>query len=55
MQYFDRYIAPENIPVQYGGLKREDDKEFSAENGMASEMVIRAGATASVEIPILEV
>ncbi|WOL19309.1 patellin-4-like [Canna indica] len=49
-----KFITPENIPIQYGGLKREDDTEFSAENGKASEMFVRSGCTSSIEIPITE-
>ncbi|RWW43007.1 hypothetical protein BHE74_00051384 [Ensete ventricosum] len=45
----------QNIPVQYGGLRRgEDDDEFSAENERASELVIRGGGIGRIEIPILE-
>ncbi|RWV90159.1 hypothetical protein GW17_00047661 [Ensete ventricosum] len=47
--------ASQNIPVQYGGLRRgEDDDEFSAENERASELVIRGGGIGRIEIPILE-
>ncbi|KAI8523049.1 hypothetical protein RHMOL_Rhmol13G0044200 [Rhododendron molle] len=27
-----KYIAPENLPVRYGGLKRENDNEFSTDD-----------------------
>ncbi|XP_065035981.1 patellin-4-like [Musa acuminata AAA Group] len=50
-----KFMSPENIPVQYGGLRRgEDDDEFSAENERASELVIRGGGIGRIEIPILE-
>ncbi|XP_010935907.2 patellin-6 [Elaeis guineensis] len=48
-----KYIAPEEIPVQYGGFKREDDDEFSPENPV-SELVIKGGGTATIEIPLVE-
>ncbi|WCJ24363.1 Sec14p-like phosphatidylinositol transfer family protein [Euphorbia peplus] len=50
-----KYIPVEEIPVEYGGLKRENDFEFSAEDGVASELVIKAGATESIEIPAIQV
>lgn len=50
-----RYIAPENIPVQYGGLKRDDDVEFPEEGDKASEMTIRGGGIGTIGIPVTEV
>ncbi|OAY31598.1 patellin-4 [Manihot esculenta] len=50
-----KYIPAEEIPVQYGGLKRENDFEFSTEDGGASELVIKAGSTETIEIPAAEV
>lgn len=57
MNGFDlgRYIAAEDIPIQYGGLKRENDTEFSAENGGVSERIIKSGSTETIEIPAPEV
>lgn len=49
-----RFISAENIPVQYGGLRRQNDEEFSEDNGIASEITIKGG-TSFIEIPILEV
>ncbi|CAA3008459.1 patellin-4 [Olea europaea subsp. europaea] len=49
-----KYIPIQEIPIQYGGLKRENDYEFSASDGQASEVVIKAGATAVIEIPAPE-
>ncbi|PKA65207.1 Patellin-4 [Apostasia shenzhenica] len=49
-----RYITPEDIPVQYGGFKREKDEEFSAENGKVSEAFVKGGSIAKVEIGITE-
>ncbi|XP_008805237.1 patellin-4-like [Phoenix dactylifera] len=48
-----KFIAPEEIPVQYGGLKREDDDEFSPEK-QVSELVIKGGGMATIEIPVVE-
>ncbi|XP_042405723.1 patellin-4-like [Zingiber officinale] len=48
-----KFISAENIPVQYGGLRRENDEEFSEDNGIASEITLKGG-TSSIEIPIVE-
>ncbi|CAK9141100.1 unnamed protein product [Ilex paraguariensis] len=50
-----KYIPIEEIPIQYGGLKRENDFEFSGEDGGASELLIKAGSTEVIEIPTPEV
>jgi hypothetical protein len=50
-----RYIAPEDIPIQYGGFKREVDEEFSDENGQVSEVTLRAGCTEILEFYIAKV
>ncbi|ESQ33821.1 hypothetical protein EUTSA_v10009675mg [Eutrema salsugineum] len=47
-----KYIPAEEIPVQYGGFKRDDDTDFS--NEAASEVVIKPGSTETIEIPALE-
>ncbi|MQL81068.1 hypothetical protein Taro_013527, partial [Colocasia esculenta] len=49
-----KYVPAEDIPVRYGGLKRENDTEFSVEDGAVSELIIKSGATENVEIPIPE-
>ena len=51
----NRYIPIEEIPVQYGGFKRENDTEFSSQDGVVSELTLKAGSTAIIEIPALEV
>ncbi|GMH02342.1 hypothetical protein Nepgr_004181 [Nepenthes gracilis] len=48
-----KYISPENIPVQYGGLKRENDEEFTPED-KALEFIVKGGANACIEIPVPE-
>ncbi|XP_031505000.1 patellin-4 [Nymphaea colorata] len=45
-----RYIPAENIPIQYGGLKREKDEVFSVGEDVVSDIVIKAGSTENVEI-----
>ncbi|KAF8388234.1 hypothetical protein HHK36_026900 [Tetracentron sinense] len=48
-----KFIAPEHIPVQYGGLKREKDDEFSPAN-KASELIVKGGDIESIQIPVTE-
>lgn len=50
-----KYIPVEEIPVQYGGLKRENNFEFSAEDGMVSELTIKSGSNEVIEMPVEEV
>lgn len=49
-----RYIAAESLPIQYGGLNRENDEEFSPLDG-ASELKIKGNSTAYIEFPVSEV
>ncbi|XP_068651374.1 patellin-4-like [Aristolochia californica] len=48
-----KYVAPENIPIQYGGLKRENEDEF-LDNEAITEMTIKGGGSHTIEIPIAE-
>lgn len=50
-----KYISPEYVPVQYGGLSRENDEEFFAADGGVSELLIKPGVKQIVEIPATEV
>ncbi|GLU17501.1 hypothetical protein SLE2022_338650 [Rubroshorea leprosula] len=50
-----KYIPAEEVPVQYGGFKRENDFEFTGEDGAVSELTIKAGSTETIEIPADEV
>lgn len=50
-----RYIPAEAIPIKYGGLKRENDAEFSVEDGGVTELIIKANSTENIEIPAPEV
>lgn len=46
----------EEIPENYGGFKRENDFEFSGKDGVvASELIVKAGSTETIELPALEV
>ncbi|XP_022847946.1 patellin-4-like [Olea europaea var. sylvestris] len=49
-----KYVPIQEIPIQYGGLKRENDFEFSVSDGETSEVVIKAGSTEVIEIPAPE-
>ncbi|XP_057812240.1 patellin-4 isoform X2 [Salvia miltiorrhiza] len=49
-----KYIPIQEIPVQYGGMKRENDFEFSNADGEATEVMIKAGCTETIEIPTPE-
>ncbi|XP_062080391.1 patellin-6-like [Humulus lupulus] len=49
-----KFIAPENIPVQYGGLKRENDEDFSPLDE-ASELKIKGNSTVYIKFPVSEV
>lgn len=50
-----RYIPIHEIPIQYGGLKRENDFEFSASDCEASEILLKAGSIETIEIPAVDV
>ncbi|KAG2320606.1 hypothetical protein Bca52824_013819 [Brassica carinata] len=47
-----KYIPAEEVPVQYGGFKRDDDTEFS--NEAVSEVVVKPGSSETIEIPAPE-
>ncbi|GFZ20289.1 Sec14p-like phosphatidylinositol transfer family protein [Actinidia rufa] len=48
-----KYISPENLPVQYGGLKRENDNEFSPDD-KALILSVGSGTRQSLQIPAVE-
>ncbi|KAJ4978394.1 hypothetical protein NE237_009174 [Protea cynaroides] len=50
-----KYIPAENIPIQFGGLKRENDSEFSVEDGIVSELLVKNGGKETVETPVPEI
>ncbi|KQK10837.1 patellin-3 [Brachypodium distachyon] len=48
-----RYIAPEQVPVQFGGLFKEDDPEFTTSDSV-TELTIKASSKETIEIPVTE-
>ncbi|XAR55646.1 hypothetical protein NMG60_11035780 [Bertholletia excelsa] len=48
-----KYIAPEQVPVQYGGLSRDGELEFSAAD-TATEEIIKAAGKHPVEFLVSE-
>ncbi|KAL0016207.1 hypothetical protein SO802_003276 [Lithocarpus litseifolius] len=48
-----KYIAPEQVPVQYGGLKREDEQEFTIEDPVI-EYTIKPSSKETIEFPYTE-
>ncbi|KAL6210709.1 hypothetical protein ACLB2K_015941 [Fragaria x ananassa] len=44
-----KFIEPEELPVQYGGLKREQDDEFTPEDKV-SELIVKANTINYIEI-----
>ncbi|XP_077253341.1 sec14p-like phosphatidylinositol transfer family protein [Tasmannia lanceolata] len=50
-----KYIPAEDIPIHYGGMKRENDTEFNIGNGGVSECIVKSGSTETIEIPAPEV
>jgi hypothetical protein len=50
-----RYIPVENVPVSYGGLKREDDSEIYGDGSGVLEQVVKANSVENIEIPLPQV
>ncbi|KAI3872138.1 hypothetical protein MKW98_011630 [Papaver atlanticum] len=48
-----RYISPEQVPVQYGGLNKEGDKEFSSTD-LVEEIIVKPTTKQTIEFPISE-
>ncbi|KAG7965463.1 hypothetical protein I3843_08G002900 [Carya illinoinensis] len=48
-----KYISPEQVPVQYGGLKREDEEEFNTADPV-TEVTIKPASKHTIEFPISE-
>ncbi|RZC90784.1 hypothetical protein C5167_028619, partial [Papaver somniferum] len=46
-----KYISPEQVPVQYGGLYREGNDEFSCAD-LAEKILVKPGTKKPIEIPI---
>lgn len=49
-----RYIAPEQVPVQYGGLSKAGEQEFTTADA-ATEETIKPTSKHTIELPIAEV
>ncbi|XP_030442262.1 patellin-1-like [Syzygium oleosum] len=49
----NRYIAPEQVPVQYGGLSTEAEQEFTIAEP-ATEVTIKLATQHTVEFPLTE-
>ncbi|KAF3445412.1 hypothetical protein FNV43_RR10588 [Rhamnella rubrinervis] len=48
-----KYIAPEHVPVQYGGLSREGEQEFTTSDHV-TEFTVKPAAKHIIEIPVSE-
>uniref|UniRef100_A0A804QQE3 Patellin-5 n=1 Tax=Zea mays TaxID=4577 RepID=A0A804QQE3_MAIZE len=48
-----RYVAPEQVPVQFGDLYKEDDTEFSASNAVI-KLIVKPSSKETVEVPATE-
>ncbi|KAK9271109.1 hypothetical protein L1049_026698 [Liquidambar formosana] len=48
-----KYIAPEQVPVQYGGLSREGEQEFTTADPV-TEVTIKPATKHTVEFPVSE-
>ncbi|CAN1750088.1 PATL4 [Linum perenne] len=49
-----KYIAGEQVPVRYGGLKMDSDPDFCIDD-VAKEVWVKAGSIEIIEIPVPEV
>ncbi|XP_021298223.1 patellin-4 [Herrania umbratica] len=50
-----KYIPAEDVPVQYGGFKKENEFEFCGQDATVTEIIVKAGSTKTIEIPADEV
>uniref|UniRef100_A0A803QKE9 Patellin-3 n=1 Tax=Cannabis sativa TaxID=3483 RepID=A0A803QKE9_CANSA len=48
-----KYIAPEQVPVQQGGLSQDGDQEFTSSDAV-TEVTIKPSTKETVEIPVTE-
>ncbi|KAG1369914.1 Patellin-1 [Cocos nucifera] len=48
-----KYIAPEQVPVQYGGLSKENDPDFTAADAV-TEITIKPSTKQLMQIPVNE-
>ncbi|MQL90452.1 hypothetical protein Taro_023045 [Colocasia esculenta] len=47
------YIAPKQVPVQYGGVNKENDSDFSTSDAV-TKVTIKPSSKHSIEIPVSE-
>eukprot|EP00250_Pteridium_aquilinum_P015171 c22425_g2_i1 orf=177-1805(+) len=50
-----KYIAPDQVPVQYGGLGRPNDTDFEGVEAPIMQLTVKAGEKQQIELPIEEV
>lgn len=50
----NRYIVPEQVPVQYGGLSKDGDQEFCPADSV-TEITLKPTTKQTVEFPVSEV
>ncbi|XP_008783367.1 patellin-3-like [Phoenix dactylifera] len=48
-----KYIAPEQVPIQYGGLSKDSDPDFTTSDAV-TEVTIKPSSKQTVEIPVAE-
>ncbi|PKA51727.1 Patellin-3 [Apostasia shenzhenica] len=48
-----KYIAPEQVPVQYGGLSKENDPDFTISDPV-DEIIIKPSSKHIIELPAIE-
>ncbi|GAA0138822.1 hypothetical protein LIER_00492 [Lithospermum erythrorhizon] len=48
-----KYVPAAEIPLRYGGLKREKDPDFSIKDG-SSDVIVKGGSIEAIEIPAPE-
>ncbi|CAA7400336.1 unnamed protein product [Spirodela intermedia] len=49
-----KYIAPEQVPVQFGGLSKDNDSDFGTSDP-TTEITVKPSSKHSIEIPVSEV
>ncbi|XP_031501736.1 patellin-3-like [Nymphaea colorata] len=49
-----KYIAPEQVPVEYGGLSKAEDSEFSTADAV-TDLFVKPTSPHTIEIPVTEV
>ncbi|MCO5604975.1 hypothetical protein L7F22_059150 [Adiantum nelumboides] len=47
-----KYISPDQVPVQYGGLSRLNDTTFTGIEAPVTHVIVKAGEKQSIELPL---